>query len=82
MCAYLIRILIESFLIIIFIIKLYFKLRAIFNEYIRLVYTNLAYIIFSAQEISYISYSCKPREKSSLNKLKYILNNYLFFKLI
>jgi hypothetical protein len=79
---YNLRILAESSFIVVFAIKPYFKLRAAFNKRTRLVYTNLVYIALSAQGIGYISYSCEPRRKSSRDKLKYILYNYLLFKLV
>jgi hypothetical protein len=78
---YNLRTLAESSLVVIFAIKLCYKLRVVFYKHTRLVCANLAYIALSAQGINYISYSCKSREKSTRNKLKYILNNYFFLKL-
>jgi hypothetical protein len=79
---YNLRILVESSFVVVFAIKPYFKLRAAFNKRARLVYANLVYIALSAQGIGYISYSCEPKRKSSRDKLKYILYNYLLFKLV
>jgi hypothetical protein len=79
---YNLRILAESYFVVIFAIIPYFKLRAAFNKRARLVYANLVYIALSAQEIGYISYSCESRRKSSRDKLKYILYNYLLFRLV
>jgi hypothetical protein len=79
---YNLRILVEDSFVVILAIKSYFKLRAAFNKRARLVYANLVYISLSVQGIGYISYSCEPRRKSSHNKLKYILYNYLLFKLV
>jgi hypothetical protein len=78
---YTLRILVESSLIVIFAIKLYCKLRVAFYKHTRLVYANLAYFALRAHRIGYISYAYEPREKSTRNKLKYILNNYVLLKL-
>jgi hypothetical protein len=73
---YNLRILIESSFVVVFAIKLCYKLRLAFYKRTRLVCANLAYIALSAQGNSYISYSYKSRETYTRNKLKYILNNY------
>jgi hypothetical protein len=78
---YSLRSFIEGSFVVVLVIKIYYKLTAAINKRTKLVYANLAYFTLSAQQISYISYSCKPRGRSTRNKLKYILNNYVFRKL-
>jgi hypothetical protein len=41
----------------------------------------MTYIALCAQRISYISYLCEPRGKSTFNKVNNMLSNYVLFKL-
>jgi hypothetical protein len=74
---YNLRILAESSLIVILLIKFNLKLRATFNKGCSLVLPNRVAVLLSQQGISYILYSSKLGQKSSRVKVKDILNNYI-----
>ena len=73
---YNLRILTEGSLIVVLAIKLHFELWMTRNERTGLVKANMAQTTLSVQRFGHISYSFQPREKSSCNQLKYVLNNH------